>query len=304
MSTRHLNRRRDHRLVALVALAFLAGTTAGCGEQSPPPAPVSAGLKVDQALRGQLPEAIRAKGELRIGTDASYAPMASFAPDGRTIIGMEPDLAAQVGLALGVRVTFVHADFGTLLDQVASGQLDLAMSAITDTAERGRQVDFVNYFSAGTAIVVQRGNPAGITGIRDLCGHVVAVEADTTQVDLLARTQRNCGGRRISVKEFATNSDALLELRTGRAAAVLNDLPPAAFLTSAAKTKSQYQLASTTQYEPAPYGIVVAKSQPGLRDAVQGALQTAYKAGVYADIMKRWNVTSGAVDQITINSGR
>ena len=43
----------------------------------------------------------------------------------------------------------------------ASNRIDLAMSAITDTAQRERAVDFVNYFSAGTAIVVRRGNPAG-----------------------------------------------------------------------------------------------------------------------------------------------
>ena len=46
---------------------------------------------------------------------------------------------------------------------------------MTDTAQRARSVDFVN-FSAGTTIIVQRGNPAGLTDITDLCGKVVAVE--------------------------------------------------------------------------------------------------------------------------------
>ena len=146
--------------------------------------------------------------------------------------------------------------------------------------------------------------PAGVTELNDLCGKVVAVETGTIQVDLLERTQKNCGTRPITVKAYPTNSDALLELRTGRAAAVLNDTPPAIFLVNDARTRSQYQLASNAQYEPAMYGVAVAKSQPRLRDAVQGALQELLRSGVYTDVLARWHVQSGALQQITVNSNR
>ena len=303
----------DHRAVArasrrlalaVVGAAVLALGAAACGPASAPTATPAVAPSVDQGLRAALPAAIRSRGELRVGTDASYPPMSSFGPDGRTVVGIEPDLGAQIGRILGVRITFVDTDFGALLTKVQDGDLDLAMSAITDTPQRGKAVDFVNYFVAGTAIVVQRGNPAGINDMRDLCGKAVAVESDTVQVDLLARSQRNCDDRPIIVSTYATNSDALLRLRTGRAAAVLNDLPPAVLLTTDVKTRSQYQLASTTQYEPAPYGIAVAKGEPGLRDAVQGALQQALASGAYGRALNRWNVHTGAVDQVTVNSGR
>jgi polar amino acid transport system substrate-binding protein len=251
-----------------------------------------------------LPQAVRDSGVLRVGTDASYAPMESFGPDGRTIIGMEPDLGAEIGHVLGVRLEFRNVDFGTLLAKVAHGDPDIAMSAITDTSERAKSVDFVNYFSAGTSIVVQHGNPDGISELRDLCGRVVAVEESTTQVDLLARTQTNCDGRPIIVKTYPTNSDALVQLRTGRAAAVLNDHGPAVFLVNDARTRSQYQLASTAQLEPAPYGIAVARSQPRLRDAVQGALEELQRSGVYTDVLSRWHVKWGSVQKITVNSSR
>ncbi|MEO7746253.1 MAG: ABC transporter substrate-binding protein [Actinomycetota bacterium] len=290
-------------LVVLGAVVLALGATA-CGQGSAPAATPKAAPSVDQGLRAALPAAIRARGELRVGTDASYPPMSSFGPDGRTVVGIEPDLATEIGRRLGLRITFVDTDFGALLTTVQAGDLDLAMAAITDTPARGEAVDFVNYFVAGTAIVVQRGNPAAISDLKDLCGKVVAVERDTVQVELLTRAQRNCEGRPILVSTYPTNSDALLRLRTGRAAAVLNDLPPAVLLTTDVKTRSQYQLASTTQYEPAPYGIAVAKSQPGLRDAVQGALQQALTSGAYGQALNRWKVRTGAVDQVTVNSGR
>jgi polar amino acid transport system substrate-binding protein len=241
---------------------------------------------------------------LRVGTDASYAPMSSFGPDGRTIIGMEPDLGVEIGRVQGVRLQFVNLDFATVLAAVAGGRVDVAMSAMTDTPERAKTADFVNYFSAGTSILVQRGNPAGVTDIKDLCGKVVAVESGTTQMDLLARTQKNCGDHLIIGKTYPTNSDALVQLRTGRAVAVLIDLPPAVFLVNDPRTRSHYELASTTQYEPGLYGMVVAKSQPGLRDAVQGAFEALLANGVYAKVISQWGVSDGAVHRISINSGR
>ena len=85
------------------------------------------------------------------------------------------------------------------------------------------------------------------------------------------------------MRTYPTNSDALVQLRTGRAAAVLNDLPPAVFLVNDPRTRSHYQLASTTQYEPGLYGIVVSQDQRGLRDAVQGACEQLLRwSGVWS----------------------
>jgi len=292
------------RVAAGLILALTATMPAACGDPASPASSPAPAARFNQKLHDLLPQAVRDRGVLRVGTDASYAPMSAFGPDGHTIIGVEPDLGAQIGRVLGVRVQFHNVDFSALLTDVAGGRLDLAISAMTDTPERARTADFINYFRAGTSIVVQRGNPAGVTEINDLCGKVVAVQSGTTQVDLLARSQKNCGRHPIVVKAFPTNSDALLQLRTGRAVAVLNDLPPAVFLVSDPRTRSQYQLASTVQYEPGPYGIVVAKNQPGLREAVRGALEELRRSGVYARVLSTWHVQDGAVQQVTINSSR
>ena len=299
---------KQHR-AARAALALALGVTAlaaaACGDAPSAAAPRATGphVSLDRALHDRLPESVRTAGVLRVGTDASYAPMSFFAPDGRTIVGIEPDLAVQLGAVLGVKLVFENGDFTDLLPRVKDGDLDLAISAMTDTPERERTVDFVNYFNAGTSIVVQRGNPNAVTDLKDLCGKVVAVEDGTTQVDLVKRSQANCAGVPIKVRTFPTNSDALVQLRTGRAVAVLNDFPPASYLVSDARTKAHYQLASTAQYEPGLYGIAVAKDQQGLRDAVQGALEQLLASGVYAQVLQTWNVSSGAVHEVAVNAG-
>ena len=178
-------------------------------------------------------------------------------------------------------------DFMKLLPDVVDGRIDLAMSAMTDTAQRARTVDFVNYFSAGTAIVVQRGNPDRPSPTSRTCADVRSRSRPGPPRSTCwpaprptARASRSrCG-------PTPTNSDALVQLRTGRAAAVLNDLPPAVFLVNDPRTRSHYQLASTTQYEPGLYGIVVSQDQRGLRDAVQGACEQLLRSGAYADVLR------------------
>ena len=298
-----MNRAGPLPITAALLAAAAATLLAACGSAAPAPSATHAAA-FNQALHDRLPKAVKDRGILRVGTEASYAPMESFGPDGRTIIGADPDIGAAIGQVLGVRLEFTNTAFDELLPEVKGGDLDLAMSSVTDTAQRATIVDFVNYFSAGTSIVVQRGNPAAITSIEDLCGKVVAVEAGTVQEDLLGRTQANCGAHPIAVNSRPTDSDALLELRTGRAAATLNDLPAAVALVTDPHTSANFQLASTAQYEPGLYGIAVAKDQPGLRDAIQGACEELLGGGLYANILSGWGVRDGAVKQITINSGR
>jgi len=297
-----MNRRR-RTAVAGVLLA-LTGLLAGCSPSSAaaPPRAQAARTPLDQALHDLLPGDLRASGTLRVGTDASYAPASSFAQDGRTIVGFEPDLLAAVGRVLGIDVELVPLPFDGLLDDVQTYRIDIAMSAITDTPERQATADFVNYFSAGTSIVVRRGNPEGVLELRDLCGSTVALERGTVQVDLVARVQSRCGDRPVVVHRLPDNAQALLELRTGRAVAVLSDYPPAAELANGVRTRAYFQLAADTQYEPGLYGAAVAKDRPRLRDAVHAAFERLMASGEYDRILRHWEVEQGAVNRPSINA--
>ncbi|MCY1143665.1 ABC transporter substrate-binding protein [Actinoplanes sp. Pm04-4] len=284
-------------LISTLALALLTG----CADQPGETAGQSA-VQFDQALHDSLPQAVRDRGYIRFVTDASYAPMESFAADGRTIVGFEPDLADAIGQVLGIKIQIVTGPFQTALDKVADGTYEGVLSAMTDTAEREKKADFVDYLSAGSSIIVQRGNPHRITALTGLCGNVVAIEKGTIQADLLHRSQSECDARPMKINEYRTNADALLQLRTGRAVAVLNDFPAATYLATDSRTKDYYELASNEQYDPGLIGIPFAKDNSQLRDAVKGALDRLVAAGTYADLLQRWNLSSGAVKAVSINS--
>jgi polar amino acid transport system substrate-binding protein len=294
-------KRRPLRALAALTLALALPGCSG-GGSAPAAEPSAPALSADPSLRALLPDDVRAAGRLVIATDPSYPPASSYAADGRTIVGFEPDLGAAVGELLGIEVEFRAAPFDGLIGEVDGHRFDAVMSAMTYTPERQEDVDFVTYFEAGTSILVQRGNPFAIHDLADLCGRAVAVEQGTIQVDLLERTSTaHCTGVPIRVETYPSNDDALLELRTGRAAAVLNDYPPAVYTTTAQRTRASFQLVSDVQYEPGLYGIAVAKDRPELRDALAAALAALVENGHYARVLGTWDVASGAVDTVTVN---
>jgi polar amino acid transport system substrate-binding protein len=286
------------------ALALLLGTVvlAGCGQDrgATGPAPAPSVSRVD-ALHARLPAAIRASGTIRIATDPGFAPAEFFAADGRTVVGFDPDLARALGQELGVSVQIVQVPFEDVIDATVDGRTDAVMSAMTDTREREKSIDFVHYFQAGTSIVVQRGNPRAIAGLDDSCGMRVGVERETIQVNQIERVQARCTDDPITIRPADTMTDAQLALRTGQLDMILMDSPLAAYVTAATATRGDYELASSELYEPAPYGIGVAKAQPQLRDAIAGALEVLMDSGAYRAILAKWEVSDGAVPAPKIN---
>ncbi|MCU7723088.1 ABC transporter substrate-binding protein [Actinoplanes sp. KI2] len=293
------------KIVATAGAVLLLALSAGCGSSGSASGgdAMDTTIRFDQALHDKLPQPVRNTKSIRFITDASYAPMEMFAPDGRTIVGFEADLADALGRVLGVRVEMVNGTFQTALAQVADGTFDGMLSAATDTPAREKKVDFVDYFSAGTSIVVQRGNPAGVTGLDTLCGQIVAVEQGTTQAEMVDRLQQKCGARPIRISRSKTHADALLQLRTGRAAAVLDDYPAAMYRAADSRTGSYFELASHAQYEPGLFGIAVAKENTALRDTLQAALNQLIASGAYGDLLARWNLSGGAVTSAVVNRG-
>jgi len=123
-----LRRRPRHALVVAAALVALL-TAAGCGRgRTPTGEQAATGATFDQALHDRLPAAVRERGTVRVGGSDPYPPAAFYAPDGRTFVGFEPDLAAEMGRVLGVRFEFVNLSFSDLLPQLRRHKIDVVMA--------------------------------------------------------------------------------------------------------------------------------------------------------------------------------
>ena len=136
---------------------------------------------LDPAAAKLVPAAIKSKGSLLVAADASYAPNEFLASNGKTVVGMDADLAKALGTELGLKVTVQNITFDSIIPGLIDGRYALGMSSFTDTAAREKQVNFVTYFSAGTSFFVKANGGPNIQTLADLCGKKVAVESGTTE---------------------------------------------------------------------------------------------------------------------------
>jgi polar amino acid transport system substrate-binding protein len=113
-------------------------------------------LAASAAQAGSLDD-IRARGELIVGTKADYQPF-GFRSDAGTIIGFEPDLAAQVANALGVTLKLMPVVATNRISLLLSGDIDLVIATMNETPERRTLVDFVDpsYYASGVNVLAPK----------------------------------------------------------------------------------------------------------------------------------------------------
>lgn len=124
---------------------------------------------------------VKARGKLVVGTSPPYGPMEYYTESGE-IVGIDIDIAKEIALAIGVELEIKDIDFDVLLESVDSGEVDIAVAAITITPERSdEQLVSTPYFSGGQTLVV-RADDETIKTPADLNGRKVGVEDDGTSL--------------------------------------------------------------------------------------------------------------------------
>ncbi|MGD0385314.1 MAG: ABC transporter substrate-binding protein [Solirubrobacteraceae bacterium] len=261
----------------------------------------SAATSVDKAAAALVPANIKAKGTVIVAADASYAPNEFFASDGKTVIGMDADLAKAIFPLLGLKVSVVNATFATIIPGLASGKFDIGMSSFTDTKAREKTVNFVDYFEAGTSFFEKSSGGPRVTNLASICGLKVSVESGTTELADATSQAAKCkaeGKTPDTVETFNTQSEANLALASGRAQVSMADSPVAAYQVK--QSSGNFKLVGQS-YGVAPYGIAVPKQDGTLDKAILVALKDLVANGQYATILKRWGVQSGADTHPALN---
>ncbi|MFF5481678.1 ABC transporter substrate-binding protein [Streptomyces sp. NPDC012935] len=317
-STRRTTATRS-RLAAVASIAVAGALIlTGCGDQTSDGGSEGTnetGNANSAPLFSKLPKKIQDAGVIKAGTNAEYAPM-EFQEGGK-IVGVDPDIAAALGEKLGVKVQFTSGSFDGLITALNSGRYDIAMSSITDTPQRqeglddkgkklGPGVDFVDYFTAGTAVYVQKGNPKKINSIEDLCGQTAAVQRGTTYEKALQTQSKACtddGKKKINIESFENDTEAQTRVKSGGAVAGVNDYPVAVDLARKSGGGNDFEVVGE-QVDAGPFGIAVNKDNKELTAALEEAVNAIIEDGTYEEILKKWGAESGAIDKAAINGGK
>lgn len=285
---------------AFLALTVAAALTlSACASATPTntSTPTAKTISVDAAAVKLLPATATSKGELVWATDATYAPNEYKNAAGQPI-GWDIELAAAISAKLGLKAQFVDASFDNIIPSVVGNKYDVGVSSFTDNTDREKQVDFVDYFVAGSQWAA---SPAKNVDPNNACGLTVSAMTGGTQaLTELPASSKACvtaGKKAITILQFDDNAQAISAAALGKVDAVTADSPVTLYGVAASKGKL---VAVGSTFDSAPYGLVLSKSG-GLQKAIQAALQSLAADGTYSKILTKWGVQSGALTSFAIN---
>ena len=165
---------------------------AACGSSSSSSTSTSTGTSTSSttssastAVAKLVPASVKSKGTLTVAADASYAPNEFIGSDGHTVVGMDADLSNAIAAQMGLKANIVNATFDTIIPGLAAGKYDMGASSFTDTKERQKTVNFVDYFVAGTSFFTKASGGTAVIRARR-----------PVRQDGLGRERNNRGDRR------------------------------------------------------------------------------------------------------------
>lgn len=238
------------KLVAVAMMGIMSIGLAGCGEKK------------------DAFDTIKEKGTVIVGLSADYAPYEYHALiDGKDeIIGFDVDIAKSIASDLGVELKIQEMEFGSLIEALQQGKIDMVISGMTPKEERKQAVDFSDiYYTAEQAFIVSENNKDVYKTLDDLKGKKVGAQLGSIQADIAN------GIEGAQVKLLTEVSTLMLEVKNGNLDAVIVEVPVANL---AAQTNPGLFVAEEhITDEDGGSAIALPKESPKLLEAVNASLK-------------------------------
>ena len=256
------------RGIILVMILILAGLGIFLYDRLPP-----------EEIEDPLLKKIKERGELIVGTDATYPPMEDMDEEGN-IFGMDMDIAKEVASDLGVESEFRNVLWEEIFGAVREGEVDMIISSITITSERAKIMDFSNpYFNAGQVIVIRADEKEIIKGVEDLQGLALGAQTETTSEEAAKELTDPS-----LVKGYENSPLAGESLLRGEIDAVILDYPAAVGMVAGNKDFQIVGVPFTQEF----YGIAIQKGQKMLLSQINKTIRRLKTEGVLNVLEEKW----------------
>jgi ABC-type amino acid transport substrate-binding protein len=268
-------------LVVVIALVLLAvGIGAGWA--------LSGALSAPQRPPASTIEKVYRTGVMVVGTDAAFPPFENVNATTGQIEGFDIDIINEVAAFMGVRADIRNTGWDPLFVQIPDRTLDIAISAMTITAERNNTLLFSDpYFLSDQTIVIRQGGPmvGVINEPADLDGRRVAAQRGTTgeawiEDTLIAQMMINA-----EYVPTMSYTDSIALLSADEVDAVVIDKPVAEGYESAGVVTIVYTIVTNEAF-----GIPMHLGESALKAVINAALKHIRDTGKYDELIEKWFV--------------
>ena len=223
---------------------------------------------------------------LSVGTSGLFGPFSYYDEDGKTLIGYDLDLIADLQEILGFEIKDggVQAmDYSALTTSLAEGKLDLGAAALCATDERKEVMDFSEiYCDSGQVVMVNTDDDKGIESVDDLSGKTVAVEKGTASHTYATK---NLSDATLEVHDTITTAYESLE--QGKVDAVIQDGPGAAFYIKTTPDTKLKVVGDEFNQGQAPYCVAISKDCE-YYDEINAAVKYLIQNGTTDELYQKW----------------
>ena len=225
---------------------------------------------------------INKTGVLRIGVSGGQPPFNMKSTAG-PVIGLDVDLGNALAAAMGVRAEFVTMDFAKLIPSVAAAEIDIALSGLTMTPERNRQVAFAGpYFMSGKGLLTTSAALAKADDPSDLAGrHTFVALKGSTSFQLI--NQLGDGVKAIAVSDYEAGIQKVIG---GDADAMVADFPICVLAILQNPDAGLQSIVSPFTFEP--LGAALPPNDALLHNLVQNYMNTLEGIGLMGALRAKW----------------
>jgi glutamate/aspartate transport system substrate-binding protein len=240
---------------------------------------------------GPTLQKIKDSGTITIGNRDSSVPF-SYLDDSQKPIGFSLELCnlvvAKMKTKLGLpdlKVAYQAVNSSNRIPLVKNGTVDIECGSTANTIARQQEVAYSVIFYAPQFKWIAL-KASGLRTSDDLKGKTVAVTQGTNTTQFVAKlnTDKTLGMKILQGKDHA---ESFLLVETGRAAAFMEDDILLAGLKATAADPDKFAFLSD-DFPSDPYGVMMSKSDPGLKQLVDEALTEAMKSGQYDKLYTKW----------------
>ncbi len=270
-------------LAALMALSLVAcggsdsSAAAGSSTASQSAATSSEGGSYSTSL-----EDIKAKGQLVIGLDDTFAPM-GFRDESGELVGFDIDLATAVCEELGVEAVFQPINWSAKEMELSTGKVDCLWNGLSITPERQETMSMTNAY-LNNKIIVMTNEGVTLSSKEDLANYNLGVQAESSALEVVMADEVY-DAIKDKITEYDTYDQVIMDMQAGRIDAMIVDEVLGQYKNT--QLGGIFGVASF-DFGDDLYAIGFRKSDIELTEAVNDAIAACIESGKAAEISEKW----------------
>jgi len=229
-------------------------------------------------------DTIKQRGSLIVGVKTDYRPWGS--KDQRGVVdGMEIELARDLARRLKVKLELVPALSSTRVQLLNDGKVDLILATFSVTAERNKQVTFIEpgYYAAMTGVIAPA--KAGFVSEASIKGHkICGVAGNYANKPVAGLVGKD-------LVEFKTLTEAEDKLREGQCEGVaFDDVALLYQIKSEADKWKDYDLSVLPSVTPVPWALAVklGEKDSNFTKFLSNTVKEWHRKGKLLTLEKKW----------------